>query len=736
MGPRSASMKFDQALVRLNQIGLELVQGAERGPTPSSRFFKILNRAIQEARQDLGARQDTTRTSWLAFVDQDESLTSYAISISAQELISNVGINLLSDEYLENRWEVSEGTGIGTDNPAKFGNDDSAEEQKVNILTSVSALVDEAREDIVSPFAKLVAEFLGKSAAKKIIEFSKNDSSDQDGQFQGASSYKIDHWIEDQVTGPLLERPVSSSGQPIKNNQFDYNFYDETKWRYANFNPNLAVASLGDGFSVSDKGVLSTTNNANKIAVNPAVASGQTRITDSWQSISDWGIFPTIDDGGTQIPLTPHWGDVSVYSYDHARDYKPDSFVVPYDSNGSLNQSFVSEARELVLLSESLQHGQEGAANKRAIAEYWEYGDGTAYPPGHWIELANTILQDKDVTLSSQEKMDLILAVSHGVSDAGAIGWGIKYEHDTVRPFTAINQLFLGSVVPDWEGNELAQVDDRKGWNPYQLRRNYTPPFPDIVSGHSAFSYASAVVLRNTLGSNYYPSESRAFISRFSDKDGFDGLASNGNEERTLKWTYFSQQAEEAGFSRMLGGIHMASGNLEGMKLGITIGHRVLERIKIENEVGLLSSEITKTLDDRVPELVFGTLDSDFLIGVFSGNDASGQIYGFDGDDIIGFDLADGAAPESIDIFGGSGNDRFLIIPSSSTLIRIADYEDGEVIEISRDLSIKSLQEIEVETLSSASGLGFTRVSAGERLLFELDGIFNNSHLLESIQIV
>ena len=61
--------------------------------------------------------------------------------------------------------------------------------------------------------------------------------------------------------------------------------------------------------------------------------------------------------------------------------------------------------------------------------------------------------------------------------------------------------------------------------------------------------------------------------------------------------------------------------------------------------------------------------------------------------------------------------------------------EDGEVIEISRNLSVNSSQEIEVEALSSASGLGFTRVSVGDRLLFELDGIFN-SDLLESIQIV
>ena len=121
-----------------------------------------MNKAIQEARLDFATN------SSLPFLDQDESLISYAISISAQEVISRIGINMLSDEFLENRWEVSEGTGVGIDNPAKFGNDDSAEEQKANILALVDALLDETREDVGSFSGKQLAEAVGKSAAKKL----------------------------------------------------------------------------------------------------------------------------------------------------------------------------------------------------------------------------------------------------------------------------------------------------------------------------------------------------------------------------------------------------------------------------------------------------------------------------------------------------------------------------------------------------------------------------------------
>ena len=123
------------------------------------------------------------------------------------------------------------------------------------------------------------------------------------------------------------------------------------------------------------------------------------------------------------------------------------------------------------------------------------------------------------------------------------------------------------------------------------------------------------------------------------------------------------------------------------------------------------------------------------MTSVFSGDASSGEIYGFSGDDIIAFDIKDNA-PASISFFGGIGNDIFQISGDylSSTLVRIADYEDGESIQISK-VPFDNVQEMQLETLTSTSGLGYTRVSVDDQLLFEMDGIFG-SDLLENIQII
>lgn len=183
------------------------------------------------------------------------------------------------------------------------------------------------------------SEKIGHAAALKVIDFSYEDGADQNGDYQGESSYQIQHWIEDRDLGPLIERPTSSDGTPLTNKQINYNFYDEDRWIYKNFNPNIALASLPEGFVISEKGVLSTSNDPGFMEINLAVKAGQTSLTSTWQSITNWGIFPTIDDGGTQKPLTPYWGDVDVYSFDTADDYQLTSYELPYLPDGSLNQA-------------------------------------------------------------------------------------------------------------------------------------------------------------------------------------------------------------------------------------------------------------------------------------------------------------------------------------------------------------------------------------------------------------
>ena len=79
-------------------------------------------------------------------------------------------------------------------------------------------------------------------------------------------------------------------------------------------------------------------------------------------------------------------------------------------------------------------------------------------------------------------------------------------------------------------------------------------------------------MLRNLLGSNVFgQSVTLADSASRFDPNGFDGVAGSGNPI-TLDWATFSQAAEQAGLSRLLGGIHFTDGNWRGLIMGAQVG--------------------------------------------------------------------------------------------------------------------------------------------------------------------
>ena len=83
-----------------------------------------------------------------------------------------------------------------------------------------------------------------------------------------------------------------------------------------------------------------------------------------------------------------------------------------------------------------------------------------------------------------------------------------------------------------------------------------TPPFPAYISGHSTFSSAGAAVLAQSFG---------------TDKIKF-ATTSDGLPDVTRKFTSLWSAAEEAGMSRIYGGIHWQFDNVEGLNVGRTLG--------------------------------------------------------------------------------------------------------------------------------------------------------------------
>jgi hypothetical protein len=97
-----------------------------------------------------------------------------------------------------------------------------------------------------------------------------------------------------------------------------------------------------------------------------------------------------------------------------------------------------------------------------------------------------------------------------------------------------------------------------------------TPPFAEYTSGHSAFSAASAMVLRLFTGSAH-------FGASYTWKAGASTIepGATPSSDVTLSWRTFDEAADEAGLSRRYGGIHFRQADLESREIGRRIGRLV-----------------------------------------------------------------------------------------------------------------------------------------------------------------
>lgn len=273
----------------------------------------------------------------------------------------------------------------------------------------------------------------------------------------------------------------------------------------------------------------------------------------------------------------------------------------------------------------------------RVLAEFWADGPKSETPPGHWNTLANDIADLPDAAhrlFGAGPPLDRLawdvhvyLALNGALHDAAIAAWELKRYYETARPITLVRYFGgLGqnsdpggpSYHPDglplidgiieviteessapgerhahlarytgeltlrsWRGEPGDRETEIGGvawvraieWLPYQRRNFVTPAFPGYVSGHSTFSRAGAEVLATLTGSPYFPGG----LGSYSFEPGYLVFEYGPSVPVRLEWATYYDAADQAGQSRLWGGIHIRNDDLDGRIIGAQIGRDAVD---------------------------------------------------------------------------------------------------------------------------------------------------------------
>jgi hypothetical protein len=240
--------------------------------------------------------------------------------------------------------------------------------------------------------------------------------------------------------------------------------------------------------------------------------------------------------GGKTLPAVnmagatePYWNQLRPFTLERW-DVCPAPYPPPY-SRDTLSPLY-KEARVVYETVKQLTPDQ------KHIALFWaDNGGETGTPVGHWLSIVSQMVSERH--LDAEKTVRVMTETSVSLADVIIATWGYKYRVNFLRPRTYIRAIIDTS------------------WNPTIP----TPPFPEYLSGHSAISAAAAGVLTSMLGG-----------TAFEDSTGL----AIGQDVR--RFVSFDSAAVEAGQSRVYGGIHFPSGNVQGQALGRCVASKVVAR--------------------------------------------------------------------------------------------------------------------------------------------------------------
>jgi hypothetical protein len=277
--------------------------------------------------------------------------------------------------------------------------------------------------------------------------------------------------------------------------------------------------------------------------------------------LSRWQPKYFLDDKGEKfLPscLTPQWGKVLPLVLDSGSQFRPGPPPAP--GSTQLNK----EIEEVVQLQASLTNDQ------KALVEFMRDGPKSVQQAGHWLVFAQQVSVRDRHTIDDDVKMYFL--VEAVAMDAFIAAWDAKMFYDFARPYALVHDYYQNQLIKAWGGPGKGIVEiNGKEWKPYSPDSFLCPPFPSYVSGHSCVSGGCAEALRLFTGNDSFNSEVQLVPGALTEPE-------NTADMVTLKFPTFTETANMAGFSRVLGGYHIQADNIEGLTLGRKVAGSVWKK--------------------------------------------------------------------------------------------------------------------------------------------------------------
>lgn len=346
------------------------------------------------------------------------------------------------------------------------------------------------------------------------------------------------YWVNLPVNSPLLAgNPSAEAAVAAAAHQTLVNLFPTLR---TTFDEQLtrSLAEIPDG-AAETAGIVLGQSVADQILAARSTDSSDLAQVPYTPGTNPGGYKPTNSDG---FVLFPKWGQVTPFAIPNVEAFRP---AGPPAFGSDQYAAELHEVQQLGGIDSTVR-----TPDQTEMAIFWALDRADTFrPPGHWNQIAQTVALQEGNSLEENARLFALMNIAE--ADAGIVAWDAKYAYDQMRPVTAIHEA-------DADGRDDTIADPN--WQPLLP----TPPFPDYISGHSTFGAAAATILATFYGQDY------AFTATSQELPGV-----------TRSFNSFWEAAAENGISRIYGGIHVQSANVDGLATGQAIANYIAQNFLV-----------------------------------------------------------------------------------------------------------------------------------------------------------